>query len=74
MGGRNSHPRAVERKCAIRSLLDQYNVDAYMPSCDPEKVRSGRTEKNIVAVYINQRDIGKRAVVKRGESNVPRQV
>ena len=48
----DSRARAVEHKCAIRSLLDQYNADAYMHSRDPEKVRSCGTEKNIIAVYI----------------------
>ena len=73
MGSGNSHARAIERICVICSLLGQYDVDAYMQSCDPEKVRIYGTEKDIVAVYVNQRDIGKRAVVKRGGSNVPRQ-
>ena len=73
MGSGNSHARAIERICAIRSLLGQYNADAYKHSRDPEKVRICGMEKNIVAVYVNQRDIGKWAVVKRGGSNVPRQ-
>ena len=73
MGRGNSHTRAIERICAIRSLLGQYNADAYKHSRDPEEVRICGTEKNIIAVYVNQRDIGKRAVVKRGESIVPRQ-
>ena len=55
MGSGNSH---IERKCAIRSLLGQYDVDANMHSCDPEKVRICGTEKKIVAVYVNQSGIG----------------
>ena len=39
-----------------------------MHSCDPEKVRICGTEKNIVAVYVNQSGIGKQVVVKRGEA------
>ena len=58
MGSENSHARAIERKCAIRPLLGQYDVDAYMHSCDPETVRICGTEKNIVAVYVNQSGIG----------------
>ena len=36
MGDRNGLVRVVERKCAIRSLLDEFDVDAYVHSCDPE--------------------------------------
>ena len=77
MGGRNSLAWAVERKCAIRSLLDQYDVDAYMRSFDPEKVQKLRDvvfpwvgrRRNIVAVEVLARGLSLRGEERTCQGN-----
>ena len=69
MGGK-SLARAVERKCAIRSLLDGYDIDAHMHSRGPDKVQKLR---GVVFQWMGQRrtsllSISTRELLESGQS------